>query len=211
MVQRQVALRALGGVPGVVVELEHVSAGLGGAEVRGAVVRNDTMELRLPRLAVHYSGWALLTRRVVEVSDLTATDWDLTLRDASQGSAAAASTGTEGAAQAFAGFLAPLQLPAGTRIDNVQIGGRIHLSDAQVLECSVQGRPIAPGAEATTDLHLTWADRSAASAFPTLDWVGRLVVRTGGTGAVQQLALDGSLAVPAAKEGAPEHGLATLD
>jgi len=207
--QRWLLLREVAAIPGLELKVERVSAGLSGAELRGIEVRYQGNTLRLPVVSASYDGWALLTRRELVVSELVATDLELVPAAATDGAGPGARNAPAAATQAFAGFLAPLQLPLKATIDTVQLGGRVQLSETQTVKFSAQGRLLLPGKAATTDIQLTWTDRGEAAVARELEWVGRITTAASVGGAVGRLELDGSLAMPSDKPGATEHGLVT--
>ncbi len=206
--QRWLLQRAVADVPGLKLEVEHLSAGLSGAEVRGVVARTTVAVVRLPRVQASYDGWTLLTKRELVVRELTAPDVLVELLASEAGSPA--STGADGtAAQAFAGFLAPLQLPVRATIEAVQVGGRVRVSAQQSLTFSAQGKLLVPGQNAVTNLSFEWTDSTEGVAARNLGWVGQLATSAAAGGAVERVALEGSLAMPSDKPGAPQHGLVT--
>lgn len=212
--QRWFLLRTVADVPGLTLRVDRVSAGLTGAELRGVEADYQGTRIHLPLVEASYDGWALLMRRELAVSELKATDLEVALGGAAGASASAESRGPAGSAtsevaQAFAGFLAPLQLPVRTTIDAVQLGGRVRMAETRKLTFSAQGRLLVPGQAAATDIHVEWADSAEAAVARELDWVGRITITAAASGAVQRVALTGTLAMPRTKTGGPEHGLVT--
>lgn len=197
--------RAVAGVPGLELKVSRVSAGLSGAELRGIEASYEGTSLRLPLVRASYDGWALLTRRELIVDELSATDAEIALA----ATAAAESPAPQAAAEAFAGFLAPLQLPVKATVGSVQIGGRVQITATQTMRFSAQGSLLLPGKQASTDIHVEYADSAEGAAAAKLDWVGRLTLAAAADGKIQSVGIDGTLAMPNAKPGAPEHGLVT--
>ena len=197
-VQRSVALRAAARVPGLTLRLEHLSVGWGSAEVRGLEAEYEGNTLRIPRLEAEYSGLAFLLRRELRVQSLAAPDFVLGAAAASAPAATADQTASAPAA-AFAGFLAPLTLPFPVAVDSAELAGRVELPAGRSLALAVNGRLLAPGAEASPVVRLVWTDPAAADdAVRELHWVGQIHIRETATGAVSHLALDGVLAADAA-------------
>lgn len=206
--QRWLLQRAVADVPGLALEVEHVSAGLSGAELRGVVVRTAGSVVRLPQVRASYEGWTLLTKRELVVSELTAPDVLVEVL-AGEAAAPAAADAAGAAGQAFAGFLAPLQLPVRATVEAVQVGGRVQVAAQQTLTFSAQGKLLLPGQKAVTNLNFEWSDSTEGAAVRNLGWVGELAISAAARGAVERVALDGSLAMPSDKPGAPQHGLVT--
>lgn len=206
--QRWLLQRAVADVPGLALEVEHVSAGLSGAALRGVEVRSAGNTVRLPQVRVGYEGWTLVTKRELVVRALTAPDVVVELATAESVPAAPAASSAH-AAQAFGGLLAPLQLPVRATVEAVQIGGRVRVSATQSLTFSAQGGLLVPGKTAVTNLNLEWTDATEGAAARALNWVGQIAIAAAVGGAVERVELDGSLAMPNGKAGAPQHGLVT--
>jgi hypothetical protein len=210
--QRFLLLRSVADVPGLVLTVERVSAGPTGAELRGILADYQGTKIRLPLVEARYDGWAFLLGRELVVGELKATDLEIEL-PAAEGSAETPAAATESAstatAQAFAGLLAPLQLPLRATVDSIQLGGRVRFSETQNVRFSAQGRLLLPGRAAATDIHIEWADSAEAAAARELDWVGRVTTTAAEGGAIERVAVNGTLAMPKAKAGGPEHGLVT--
>ena len=197
-VQRAVALRAAARVPGLTLRLEHLSAGWGSAEVRGLEAEYGGNTLRIPRLEAEYSGLAFLLHRELRVQSLAAPDFVLGVAAVSAPAPTTAHAASA-PASAFAGFLAPLTLPFPIAVDSVELAGRVDLPAGRAMALAVNGRLLAPGAEASPVVRLDWTDTAAADdAVRELHWVGQLRIRETATGAVSHLVLDGVLAADAA-------------
>lgn len=205
--QRWALHRAAAGVPGLALQVDAVSAGLGAAELDGISLTYEGTTVRLPHLVAQYDGWRLLTRRELLLTQLEANDVQVTL--ATPDAAAPGQPAAAALSPAAAGLLAPLQLPLRATVTGVQIGGRLRVSAAQELTFSAQGALLQPGTTAGLDLAATWSDRTPAALAANLDWVGRLAVRTSATGLVERVELAGSLAVPTASKTAATPGLIT--
>lgn len=199
--------RAVAGVPGLELKVARVSVGLSSAELRGIEVNYEGTMLRLPLVRASYDGWALLTRRELFVDDLSATDVEVAL--ATSPANAPAQPAPQVAAEAFAGFLAPLQLPVKATVGSVQVGGIVQISKAQTMRFSAQGSLLLPGKQSAADIHVEYADRAEGAAAAQLDWVGRLTLAAAADGKIQSVGINGTLAMPRTKPGAPEHGLVT--
>ncbi len=206
--QRVLLLHATAGVPGLDLQVRRVSAGFSAAELDGVDVRYEGRVVRFPHVKIVYSGWSLLVRRELVVNELVATDLELELAGGERGHGPTAN-GSGTAAEAFAGFLAPLRLPMRTTVDSVEIGGKVRIDASTTVNFSAQGRLLLPGQEARTDLQLEWRDTTTGAAAKELDWVGRLATTASADGMVQRIQITGTLAVPRRTTGAPEHGLAT--
>ena len=199
--------RAVAGVPGLELKVARVSAGLSGAELRDIEANYEGTTLRLPLLRASYDGWALLTRRELIVEELSATDVEVALASASAN--APAQPAPQVAAETFAGFLAPLQLPVKATVGLVQVGGKVQISKTQTMRFSAQGSLLLPGKQSSADIHVEYADSAEGAAAAQLDWVGRLTLAAAADGKIQSVRIDGTLAMPRTKSGAPEHGLVT--
>jgi len=199
--------RAVAGVPGLELKVARVSVGLSSAELRGIEANYEGTMLRLPLVRASYDGWALLTRRELFVDELSATDAEVALAAAPAN--APAQPAPQVAAEAFAGFLAPLQLPVKATVGSVQVGGRVQISATQTMRFSAQGSLLLPGKQSAADIHAEYADSAEGAAAAQLDWVGRLTLAAAADGKIQSVGINGTLAMPRTKPGAPEHGLVT--
>ena len=201
-VQRALVLRAAGRVPGLTLKLERVSAGWGSVEAHGVEAAYQDNLLRIPLLRVEYSGLAFLLRRELHVQSLEVPDFVLGVvanTGKAAGGATEAVTHSANPALALGGFLAPITLPFPTTVDSAELAGRVELPEGRALKLVVQGRLLAPGEEAVSDIRLAWTDANAAlGAVRELHWAGRLRIRETPTGAVSQLGIDGLLSADAA-------------
>ena len=204
-VQRLLLLRAVADVPGLELDVERVSVGLGEAEVRGVVARFGGAVFRLPQLRTRHDGWTLLTRRELVVREFVANDLELEVGEGPDDGA----TEPGATAQAFGGFLAPLRLPLPVTIESVQVGGRVRVSEQRAGSFSAQGRLVVPGQKVVTNLKFAWTDVSVGAAVGALGWTGQLAVTAAADGAVDRLEVDGLLTGSAGGRDGLAQGLVT--
>lgn len=208
--QRWALRHAVASVPGLDLEAEHVSIGLGSAELRGIDATVEGTTIRLPAVRASYDGWALVSRHELIVRELVATDLAVVLATGSAAPAEPAAKGrTPAVAKAFGGLLAPLQLPLKATVEGVQLAGRVQLDAAQSAAFSAQGRLLVPGREAAVDLQLEWRDSGGASLAAALDWVGRITTTARATGEIDRVQVEGTLAVPKSAGSTTEQGIVT--
>jgi hypothetical protein len=205
-VQRAVALRAAARVPGLTLKIGRLSAGWGSMEVLGLEAEYRGYAIRIPQVQAEYSGMAFLLGRELHVQSLAVPDFVL-------GAAVKAGEATSGAAEpatasanpavAFAGILSPISLPFPIQVDAAEIAGRVELPEGRALNLAVNGRLLAPGAEASTAVRLVWAAPNAAPGpVRELHWVGQLCIRETVAGEISQLGLEGLLAADAVSRSA---------
>jgi hypothetical protein len=203
-IQRRLLLWAVGGKPSLQLRLDHLSAGMGAAEMKGVELVLQGATVRLPHLRAEYNGWKLLFGREIIVDSLVANDVEVLLSASAKSGPAAAPAGPPAA---VAGFLGPLQSKTRMTIRSVELGGRLHLSPERSVVFSAQGNLVEPGARSQTNIRLSWTDHAAVSPVPALDWVGQLTTTADASGAIGEISTSGTLAMPKSKSGGPEHGL----
>ncbi|MFZ9839945.1 MAG: hypothetical protein ACO3JJ_15600, partial [Opitutaceae bacterium] len=206
-VQTWAARRALEGSP---LAVERVAAGLGAARLEGVTFRQPGLIVKVGRLETRHSlaGW--LGSRRLDVAEITVRDvvverTPLAEERPANGAnppapapAPATTAPADGAAaaakEAFAGLLAPAQLPVDVRVGRLSVAGRATLGNGQTATFDVKGSNLAPGGAGQVEWTLDFADATPAAALRGLRATGTATLTLSAERVLTAVAVDTTVA-----------------
>ena len=147
--QRWLVLRVAQARPGLKMEVNEVSVGLGGLSLRGVQLAQRGVSLKIDRLDADYSLWSVLVQRRLQVGRLVASGVVL---DASRIARGRTEAGAAAGSVATPGVLARVELPLEIVLGDCSVQGRALLPGAPgkpavLADCKISGGKIAPGQE----------------------------------------------------------------
>ncbi len=170
-IQRRLVLRLAAGRPGLMVKMDHVSAGFSSIAVDNLRIEKRGVGVSINHFETSYSLWSFLFRHRLSIRNLTATGLDVDVSHTSRNKVKAA---VAGAPAATPGMLTEIKLPFELVLDDCQLSGRLLMPGSagqSPLEAvfEIKGGKFSPGQEGSLRLNATVKNPAADADVGTLN------------------------------------------